>query len=65
MDSTVPTSLRRTRGVVAATALPLLVRCPVRDPGAILSIGGIATAALTPLLVTLPLYSPRRLPVGL
>lgn len=52
--------------VVVMTVAPLAVFWAVRDPVAILSIGGIVTAALTPVLVGLTLYlNHRRLPAGL
>lgn len=59
-------SWRRLHVVVTATVAPLVVFWAVRDPVAILSIGGIVTAALTPVLVALTLYlNRRRLPAGL
>jgi len=59
-------ALHRFHVVVTVTVAPLVVFWAVRDPVAILSIGGIVTAALTPLLVGLTLYlNHRRLPVGL
>ncbi|MBX9470393.1 Nramp family divalent metal transporter [Microcella sp.] len=61
--------LHRASVVVLVTIAPLIVLLVVEDPVAILSVGGIVTAALTPLLVVLTLtinvtHLPRSLQPG-